>query len=93
MSLDNLDVVMASVADVVSNACKAAIAHHEQDKHVQKMEGFSDFPETFFFFMNLHQWLPLVRMQWTRRETEHVNLHKTLLYRHPPIMQLLRGDG
>lgn len=47
---------MASVADVVSNACKAAIAHHDQNKHGQKMEDFS---EKFFFIMNLHQWLPL----------------------------------
>ena len=93
MSLDNLDVVMASVADAFCGPGKATIAHHEQDKHGQKMEGFSDFPETFFFFMNLHQWLPLVRMQWTRRETEHLNLHNTLLYRHPPIMQLLLWAG
>ena len=84
---------MASVADAFCVIGKAAIAHHEQDKHGQKMEGRSDFPETFSFIMNLHQWLPLVCIQWTRREMEHVNLHKTLLYRHPPIMQLLHDDG
>ena len=81
---------MASVADVVGDACKTTIAHHDQDKRGQKMEDFS---EKFFFIMNLHQWLPLVCMQWIRRETKHVNLHKTLLYRHPPIMQLLPWAG
>ncbi len=57
MSLDNLDVVMASVADVVSNACKTTIAHHEQDKHRQKTEGFSGVPAKYLYFMDLHQWL------------------------------------
>ena len=56
MSLDNLDVVMASEADAFCCIGKATIAHHEQDKHGQKMEGFS---EKFFFIMNLQQWLPL----------------------------------
>jgi hypothetical protein len=59
MSLDNLDVVMASVADVVSNACKTTIAHHEQDKHHQKTEGFSGVSAKHLYFMDLHQWLLL----------------------------------
>ena len=36
---------------------------------------------------------PFVYNQWTRREMEHINLHKTLLYRHPQIMQLLPWTG
>jgi hypothetical protein len=50
---------MASVADVVGDACKTTIAHHEQDKHSQKAERFSYFSENFFFSMDLHQWLLL----------------------------------
>ena len=39
----------------------------------------------------------LVYIHWTRRDMEYINLYKLLLYRHPPIIQLLQyittGNG
>ncbi|MBQ9446174.1 MAG: hypothetical protein IJU61_06250, partial [Victivallales bacterium] len=89
MSLDNLYVVMASVADAFCGPGKATIAHHEQDKHGQKMEGFSGVPAKYLYFMDLHQWLLSTTWHAQDLKLNIYNLLMTLLYRYSSIMQLL----
>ena len=84
---------MASVADVVGDACKTTIAHHEQDKHHQKTKGFSGVPAKYLHFTDLHQWLLLTAWHAQDLKLNMSHLLMTLLYRHPPIIQLLLGDG